>query len=75
MKGRTMGDDGEIRLITVGVLAESLGVPLARVLYILRTRPIRSAARAGTVRLFDKAAVAEVRAALDAMDARRGARK
>ena len=68
-----MGGDGEVRLITVGVLAESLGVPLARVLYVLRTRPIRSAARAGTVRLFDKAAVAEVRAALDEMDARRGA--
>jgi len=64
----------EVRLITVGVLAANLGVPLARVLYVLRTRPIRPAARAGTVRLFDRDGVLKVRAALDLIDARKGAR-
>jgi len=51
----------EVRLMTPGVLAEWLGVPLSRVLYLLRTRPhIRPAARAGILRLYDAEALAQL---------------
>lgn len=67
---------GDVRLRTPGRLADELGVPLHRVLHVLRTRPhIRPAARAGTLRLYDAAAVAQVRHELNAMDARRPARE
>jgi hypothetical protein len=60
------------KLITIGVIAAELGVPLHRVQHVLATRPyIRPAARAGTVRLFDRRAVAMVRQALNGIDARR----
>jgi len=60
------------RLVTVGVIGERLGVQVARVAYILRTRPhIRPAARAGTVRLYREIAVAQVRDALGEIEARR----
>jgi len=59
-------------LITPGVLARELRAPLHRVLYVLRTRPhIRPAARAGTLRLYSRAAIAQVRHELRAIDARR----
>lgn len=61
-----------VRLITVGVIAGELGVPLHRVLHVLRTRPhIRPSAWAGTLRLYDRRAVAMVRHELNAIDARR----
>lgn len=64
------------RLRTPGVLASDLGEPLHRVQYVLRTRRhIRPAARAGRLRLFDRAAVALIRHELNAMDARRDDRK
>jgi hypothetical protein len=60
------------RLITAGVIASELQVPLHRVLRVLRTRPhIRPAARAGTLRLYKRQAVAMVRHELNAIDARR----
>lgn len=60
------------RLITVGVIAREVGVPLHRVLYVLATRShIRPSARAGTLRLYDRKAVAMVRHELHAIDARR----
>lgn len=60
------------RLITPGVIAEEVGVPLHRVLHVLRTRPhIRPAARAGTLRLYDTRAIAMVRHELHAIDGRR----
>jgi hypothetical protein len=59
-------------LITPGVIASELGVPLHRVLHVLRTRAhIKPSARAGTLRLFDRHAVAMVRHELNAIDARR----
>lgn len=62
------------KLRTPGVLASDLGEPLHRVLYVLRTRThIRPAARAGSLRLFDRTAVALVRHELHAIDARRSA--
>jgi hypothetical protein len=60
------------RLITPGVIASELGQPLHRVLRVLATRPhIRPLARAGTLRLYDRRAVAMVRHELNAIDARR----
>ncbi len=68
-----MNDLGPIpKLRTPGVLAARLGVPLHRVLYILRTRlHIRPAARAGALRLYDAAALAMLRHESNAIDARR----
>ena len=60
------------RLITPGVIATELHAPLHRVLRVLATRPhIRPSARAGTLRLYDRRAVAQVRHELNAIDARR----
>ena len=60
------------RLITPGVIACDLRAPLHRVLHVLATRQhIPSAARAGTLRLYDRRAVAMVRHELNAIDARR----
>lgn len=60
------------RLITVGVIATELDQPLHRVLNVLATRQhIQPVARAGTLRLYEKRAVAQVRHELNAIDARR----
>lgn len=60
-------------LITPGVVARELGVPLHRVLHVLRTRQhIRHRARGGTLRLYDQEAIAQVRHELNGIDARRG---
>ena len=64
------------KLITPGIIAAEVNAPLHRVLNILATRPhIQPAARAGTLRLYDRAAVAMVRHELSAIDARRHSRK
>ena len=61
------------KLITAGVIARELGEPLHRVLNVLRTRQyIRPLARGGTLRLYDRRAVAMVRHELNAIDAKRG---
>ncbi len=60
------------RLRTAGVIAAELAVPLHRVLHVLRTRKhIQPTARAGTLRLYESQAVAQVRHELNAIDARR----
>jgi hypothetical protein len=54
------------------VIAAELREPLHRVLNVLATRKhIRPSARAGTLRLYDRRAVALVRHELNAIDARR----
>jgi hypothetical protein len=59
-------------LLTPGRVAAELGAPIGRVLYVLATRPhIRPAARAGTLRLYNECAIAQVRHELNAIDARR----
>lgn len=59
-------------LKTSGVIAAQLGVPLHRVLYVLRTRGhIRPSARAGALRLYDRAAVTLVREELARIESRR----
>ena len=60
------------QLRTPGVLAADLGVPLHRVLYLLRTRRhIRPAATAGVLRLYDRDALDKLRHELAMIDARR----
>lgn len=61
-------------LLTPGRIATESGVPVHRVLYVLRTRRyIRPSARAGTLRLFDRAALAVIRDELTAIEACRAA--
>lgn len=56
------------QLRTPGVMARELCVPLHRVLHVLATRKhIRPSARAGTLRLYDSHALAQVRQELDAI--------
>jgi len=66
----------EPKMLTAGRIAEAVNAPLHRVLRILATRQhIRPAARAGTLRLYEREAIAMVRHELSAMDARRHDRK
>jgi hypothetical protein len=59
-------------LLTPGKLAAELGVSLPRVLYVLATRShVLPVARAGTLRLYSRGALALVRHELNAIDARR----
>jgi len=65
-----MGDPP--KLITPGVIARELREPLHRVLHVLATRKhITPSARAGTLRLYDRRAVAMVGDELNEIDARR----
>lgn len=64
------------QLNTPGRIATLLGAPLHRVHRVLATRPhIRPSARAGRIRLYDRAAVAMIRCELNAIDARQGRRE
>ena len=64
------------RLKTPGVIAQELGEPLWRVQYILRTRPhIRPAALAGNLRLYHLEAVAKIRHEINAIKAKKLARR
>lgn len=60
------------RLATVGEVAKLLRIPPSRVEYVLRSRPhIRPKATAGGARCFDDEGIAQIRHALNAIDARR----
>lgn len=62
-------------LLTVGRIAELLGEPVHRVMYVLNSRPhITPCARAARLRLFDCRSVAMIRHELNAIDARRSAK-
>lgn len=59
-------------LITAGVIAHELRQPIHGIYYVLATRQhIRPKARAGTLRLYDRDALAMVRHELNAIDAGR----
>jgi hypothetical protein len=64
--------NGAPQLQTPGVIADELGVPVSRVLYVLqkRSHDIRPIGRAGVLRLYDRAAVEMVRNELQTMDQR-----
>jgi hypothetical protein len=65
--------NGVPQLRTPGVIAEELGVPLSRVLYVLqkRARDIKPIGRAGVLRLYDRTAVEIVADELRSMDEQR----
>ena len=64
------------KLLTPGRIADELGVPLPRVLYVLATRRhISPVARAGTLRLYSRKAVAMVRHELNAIAARKAGKR
>jgi hypothetical protein len=73
MEGGTMVN-GTPQLRTPGVIADELGVPLSRVLYVLqkRSQDIRPIGRAGVLRLYDRTAVEMVGNELRVMDQRQG---
>ena len=67
-----MRNPGIPTLLTPGRIADELGVPMPRVLYVLATRRhISPVARAGTLRLYGRKAVAMVRHELNAIAARK----
>jgi hypothetical protein len=60
------------KLITAGLIAQELNEPLHRIQHVLRSRKhIKPSARAGTLRLYARRAIAMVRHELNAIDARR----
>jgi hypothetical protein len=60
------------QLITPGVIAKELNVPLHAVTHILATRGhIGPSARAGTLRLYDRVAIEQVRQELEEISKRR----
>ena len=60
------------RLLTIGRIAAEEGEQVRRIQYVLSTRPhIKPVALAGNARLFDSAAVQQIRDALDDIDSRR----
>jgi hypothetical protein len=61
------------QLRTPGVIADEVGFPLARVLYVLKKYNVRPIGRAGILRLYDCRAVDVVRNALREMDQRQEA--
>jgi hypothetical protein len=64
------------RLNTASVIARQLKVPTRRVQYVLETRHhIQPRAFAGNARLYDRRAIAQIRHELNAIDARREARR
>ena len=71
-----MGRATQPKIITPGVIAAELQVPLHRVLHVLATRQhIQPAGRAGTLRVFDREAVALVRLELADMEHKRKLRR
>ena len=51
----------ETRALTIGVIAEQLGIPLHRVEYLIKSRDIRPVQRAGHLRVFDATALDALR--------------
>ena len=59
-------------LLTVGVLAQELGVPVSKISYVLQSRPnLQECARAGTLRLFDRATAGKIGEELQLIEQRR----
>jgi hypothetical protein len=56
---------------TVGVIAATLGTPLHKVEYVIRSRGIASLGLAGNARVFDETAVKQIADVLRAMDGKR----
>ena len=61
------------KLLTTGVIAERIGVPLHRVVYIIQSRGIKPIARAGPANVYDDAAMESVRDEVRRIDEHRTA--
>jgi hypothetical protein len=62
-----------VNLVTGSDIAKRLGQPVSRVRWILATRHhIRASARAGAVRVYSTAVIAQVQDEIDHIDSRRG---
>jgi hypothetical protein len=60
------------QLRTAGVIADELGAPLSRVLYLLRKLRVRPIGRTGILRVYSQEGVEVVREALRQMDQKQG---
>jgi len=47
----------EIQALTMGVMAERLGVPIHKAQYLVKSRNIKPIERAGNLRIFDEKAI------------------
>lgn len=63
----------QAELLTVGQVAERLGVAVHKVVYAVRSRSITPAGRAANVRVFTGDQVPEIRAAVEQIKANRTA--
>ena len=58
--------------LTIGEIARRLGVAVHRVEYLVRTRNLKAAARAGNIRLFSETDVTYIAGEIRRIDADRG---
>lgn len=58
--------------VAVGELVRRLGVPIHRVLYVIRSRGIRPVSKAGNARLFSEADAKRLASELRRIDAAKG---
>ena len=56
-----------MRMLTTGQIASELGVPVHRVLYVLRSRELKADAKAGHYRLYGEKVLEEVRRELSSI--------
>jgi hypothetical protein len=61
-------------LPTVGEIARRLGQPVHRIEYVVRSRQIAPAGRAGGLRIFTEDVVEQIAAVLSSMDRRKGSK-
>ena len=61
----------ERQLLTVGMIAKELGCPVHRVNYILRSRDIRPAARAGNLGVYQRSDVDRIASEIRRIDRER----
>ena len=63
------------KLLSIGVVADSLGTTPARIAYLIRSRRIPPSALAGNTRLFTSRDMARLRHEINSIDARRSAKR
>lgn len=59
------------RLLTIGEIASKLGVPVHRVGYVIRTRAIAPAGRAGIARVFSDSDLSQIESELNRIESDR----
>lgn len=61
------------KALTIGHIAARCGVPIHRVEYVVKTRDIRPACRAGLARIFDESAADRIESEIRRIEAGRSA--